>query len=299
MHETVAHGHRPVLLDDVVELCATLPGALVVDGTLGRGGHAAALLERGVRLVGLDRDPDAIAAVRARLGPEVELHQAPFSRIPELLGERRADAVLLDLGVSSPQIDTASRGFSFRNDGPLDMRMDPTSGEPVSAWLEHVDDTELADVLFRLGEERQSRRIARAILAARPIHTTGQLADIVAKTIGRGDGRIHPATRTFQALRMVINDELGQLDAALRAIPELLAPGGRFVVIAFHSLEDRAVKQAFRTLAGEGGPVDFKGQPLTSPRFRLVERRARKGEERDPTNPRARSARLRALERLP
>lgn len=303
MHEAAPHGHRPVLLDDVVELCAPRAGALVVDGTLGRGGHAEALLDQGVHLVGLDRDPEAIAAVQARFGARfgdrVELHHAPFARIPDVLGGRRADAVLLDLGVSSPQLDTASRGFSFRNDGPLDMRMDPSSGEPVSAWLDHVDEAELVDVLFKLGEERHARRVARAVLAARPLRTTGALADVVARTLGRGDGRIHPATRTFQAFRMAVNDELGQLEAVLRTVPECLAPGGRFVVIAFHSLEDRAVKQAFRALAGEGAPVDYRGQPLVAPRFRLVERRARKGDERDPTNPRARSARLRALERLP
>ncbi len=303
MHDAGPHGHRPVLLDDAVELCAPRADALVVDGTLGRGGHAAALLAHGVHLVGLDRDPEAIAAVRARLGEpfgeHLELHHAPFSRIPEVLAGRRADAVLLDLGVSSPQLDTPSRGFSFRNDGPLDMRMDPSSGEPVSAWLDHTDEATFVDVLFRLGEERQARRIARAVLAARPLRTTGELADVVARTVGRGDGRIHPATRTFQALRMVVNDELGQLAAVLQAVPECLAPGGRFVVIAFHSLEDRLVKQAFRTLAGDGAPTDMRGHPLVTPRFRLVERRARKGEDRDPTNPRARSARLRALERLP
>lgn len=301
MHDAGPHGHRPVLLDDAVELCAPRAGALVVDGTLGRGGHAAALLAHGVHLVGLDRDPEAIAAVRARLGDDghLELHHAAFSRIPEVLAGRRADAVLLDLGVSSPQLDTPSRGFSFRNDGPLDMRMDPSSGEPVSAWLDHTDEATFVDVLFRLGEERQARRIARAVLAARPLRTTGELADVVARTVGRGDGRIHPATRTFQALRMVVNDELGQLAAVLQAVPECLAPGGRFVVIAFHSLEDRLVKQAFRALAGDGAPTDMRGHPLVTPRFRLVERRARKGEDRDPTNPRARSARLRALERLP
>ncbi len=304
MDEPAVHGHRPVLLADAVELllpdrdpAAAAP--LVVDGTLGRGGHAAALLLRGVRLVGLDRDPDAIAAVRARLGDSVELHHAPFSSIPAILAGRRADGVLLDLGVSSPQLDQPERGFSFRNDGPLDMRMDPSSGQPVSAWLDQIDEAGLVDVLFRLGEERHARRVARAILAARPLLTTRALADLVAGTLGRGDGRIHPATRTFQALRMCINDELGQLEAALRGVPALLAAGGRFVVIAFHSLEDRAVKQAFRALAGEGAPVDLRGHALTAPRFRLVERRARKGEDRDPTNPRARSARMRALERLP
>ncbi len=297
MHEPGEWGHAPVLLDDVLALLAPRAGGLVVDGTIGRGGHAAAILAAGARVVGIDRDPDAIAAVAARLGAAVELHHAPFSSIPAVLGDRLADGVLLDLGVSSPQLDRPERGFSFRSDGPLDMRMDPTRGVPVGEWLDGVDEEALADVLWRYGEERASRRVARAILAARPLRTTLQLAEVVAKVLPRERG-LHPATRTFQALRIQINGELDELAAALRDIPERLAPGGRFVVIAFHSLEDRAVKQAFRALAGEGAPVDLRGHPLVAPRFRLVERRARKGEERD-DNPRARSARVRALERLP
>ena len=290
-------GHAPVLLDDVLDVLAPRPGALFVDGTLGRGGHAEALLARGVQLIGLDRDPEAIAAGRARLGDTVELHHAPFSRIPHVLAGRLADGVLLDLGVSSPQLDVAARGFSFRSDGPLDMRMDPTSGEPVGEWLARAGEAELADVLYQLGEERQSRRVARAIVAARPLRGTAHLAEVVARVLPP-DRRIHPATRTFQALRIFVNRELEELDAALASVPECLAPGGRFAVISFHSLEDRAVKQAFRRLAGEGAPVDLRGHPLVPPRFRLLERRARKGGDRDP-NPRARSARLRALERLP
>lgn len=297
MHDPGPFGHAPVLLDDVLDVLAPRPGALFVDGTLGRGGHAEALLARGVRLVGLDRDPDAIDAVRARLGDAVELHHAPFSRIPEVLGDRRADGVLLDLGVSSPQLDRPERGFSFRADGPLDMRMDPTRGEPVSAFLERCTSEELADVLWRYGEERQSRRVARAIVGARPLRGTAHLAEVVARALPP-DKRIHPATRTFQALRIWVNDELGELDDALARVPECLAAGGRFAVIAFHSLEDRRVKDAFRRLAGEGAPVDLYGKPVVPPRFRLVERRARKGEDRD-VNPRARSARLRTLERLP
>ncbi len=292
------HEHVPVLLDDVVELIAPRPGALVVDGTLGRAGHTSALLERGAVVVGLDRDPDAITAVRARF-PELEVHHARFGEISAVLAGRRPDAVLLDLGVSSPQLDTPERGFSFRFGGPLDMRMDTSRGLSVGEWLDQIDEPGLVDVLFRLGEERHSRRIARAILAARPLRSTTDLVDAVLSAVSRGDGRIHPATRTFQALRMAVNDELGELETALRVVPDLLAPGGRFVVIAFHSLEDRAVKQAFRSLAGEGAPVDLRGNPLVAPRFRLVERRARKGEDRDPTNPRARSARLRVIERLP
>ena len=297
MHEPGEWGHAPVLLDDVLALLAPRAGGLVVDGTIGRGGHAAAILAAGARVVGVDRDPDAIAAVAARLGAGVELHHAPFSSIPALLGDRLADGVLLDLGVSSPQLDRPERGFSFRSDGPLDMRMDPTRGVSVGEWLDGVDEEALADVLWRYGEERASRRVARAILAARPLRTTLQLAEVVAKVLPRERG-LHPATRTFQARRIQINGELDELAAALRDVPERLAPGGRLVVIAFHSLEDRAVKQAFRALAGEGAPVDLRGHPLVTPRFRLVERRARKGEERD-DNPRARSARVRALERLP
>jgi 16S rRNA (cytosine1402-N4)-methyltransferase len=297
VHDPDPHGHVPVLLSDVLELLDPKPGELFVDGTLGRGGHASALLERGVRLVGLDRDPDAIAAVRARLGAGPELHHAPFSRIPEVLGDRRADGVLLDLGVSSPQLDRPERGFSFRFDGPLDMRMDPTSGEPVGEWLERVDERELADVLFRLGEERQARRVARAIVAARPLRGTAHLAEVVARVLPH-EHRIHPATRTFQALRIHVNRELEELDDALSRVPGCLAPGGRFAVIAFHSLEDRAVKQAFHALAGEGAPRDLYGRPVVPPAFTLLERRARKGEDRDP-NPRARSARLRVLGRNP
>ncbi len=293
--------HVPVLLESVVELLAVRPGGLYVDGTLGWGGHASAVLAAGGRLVGTDRDPDALAAARARLGPGVELHHARFSALPALLGGRRADGILLDLGVSSPQLDRPERGFSFRAVGPLDMRMDPTVGEPVWAWLDHVGADELADVLWRYGDERASRRIARTIVARRaepevePLRTTRQLAELVASVVP-ADGRIHPATRTFQALRIHVNDELGELERALAALPECLAPGGRLVVISFHSLEDRAVKLRFRELAGEGGERDLFGRAVHTPGFRLVERKARKGD--DDANPRARSARVRALERI-
>lgn len=293
--------HIPVLLDDVVDLLAVRPGGLYVDGTLGWGGHAAAIVARGGRLVGTDRDPDALAAARARLGPDAELHHATFSALPALLGDRRADGILLDLGVSSPQLDRPERGFSFRAIGPLDMRMDPTSGEPVWAWLDRVGADELADVLWRYGEERGSRRVARAIVQRRteadvePLRTTRQLAELVASVVP-ADGRIHPATRTFQALRIFVNDELGELERALDALPGCLAPGGRMVVISFHSLEDRAVKQRFRALAGEDAERDLYGRPVSTPEFRLVERKARKGG--DDGNPRARSARVRALERI-
>ena len=287
--------HVPVLLGDVLDLLNVRAGGLYVDGTLGYGGHGAAILARGGRLVGLDRDAEALAASRARLGSEIEAHHTTFSSIATLLGARRADGVLLDLGVSSPQLDRPERGFSFRSDGPLDMRMDPSSGIPVGQWLDEVDEPTLVRTLRDFGEERQAGRISRAILAARPLGTTRQLAELVARLLPF-DGRIHPATRTFQALRIAINDELGELDRALATIPECLAPGGRFVVIAFHSLEDRRVKQRFRSLAGEGEQKDLYGNPVVPPRFELVERRARKGDA-DP-NPRARSARARAITRL-
>lgn len=293
--------HRSVLPDDVVDLLAVRPGGLYVDGTLGWGGHARAVLEAGGRLLGTDRDPDALAAARARLGPDAELHHACFSELPRLLGDRRADGILLDLGVSSPQLDRPERGFSFRLVGPLDMRMDPTSGEPASAWIARASAEELADVFFRYGEERQSRRVARAIVQHRterpeePLLTTRQLAELVASVLP-ADGRIHPATRVFQAIRIFVNDELGELERALAALPGCLAPGGRLLVISFHSLEDRAVKLRFRHLAGEDSPRDLYGNPLVPADFRLVERRARKGDGAD--NPRARSARLRAIERV-
>ena len=297
MHEPAFH-HESVLLDDVVELLRPRPDALFVDGTLGGGGHALALLERGVRLVGFDRDPAALAAAGARLAAyadRVELPHATFDRIPEFVAGG-VDGLLLDLGVSSPQLDQPARGLSFRADGPVDFRMDPTSGRPLSELLDEVDEAELGDVLFRYGEERQSRRVARAILAARPFTGTLHLASVIAGATF-GEKRIHPATRSFQGLRIWVNDELGQLDRALAALPGLLAPGGRMGVISFHSLEDRAVKQAFRALAGVGAPTDVYGHPLTPPRVRLVEPGGRASP--DSPNPRARSARLRVLEALP
>lgn len=293
--------HLSVLLDDVVDLLSVRPGGLYVDGTLGWGGHARAVLERGGHLLGTDRDPDALAAARSRLGPDAELHHARFSELPALLRGRRPDGILLDLGVSSPQLDRPERGFSFRLVGPLDMRMDPSSGAPASEWIARATAEELADVFFRYGEERQSRRVARAIVQHRterpeePLLTTRQLAELVARVLP-ADGRIHPATRVFQAIRIFVNDELGELERALEALPECLAPGGRLVVISFHSLEDRAVKQRFRHLAGEDAPRDLYGNPVTPAAYRLVERRARKGTADE--NPRARSARLRAIERV-
>ena len=290
--------HRSVLLHDTLELLEVVAGGLYADGTLGWAGHAAEVQRRGGRVLGVDRDVDALAAARARLGPDAELHHACFSALPSILAGRPCNGILLDLGVSSPQLDRPDRGFSFRAEGPLDMRMDRTQGESAADWLNRVGEAELVDVLFRYGEERHARRVARKILGHRelaPLRSTRELAELVADCVP-ADGRIHPATRTFQGIRIFINDELGELERALRALPDCLAPGGRLVVISFHSLEDRPVKKAFRALCGEDSPRDLYGRPVVEPAYRLVERRARKGGD-DP-NPRARSARLRAIERI-
>lgn len=298
------YAHAPVLLDDVVELLAPRPGARFLDGTLGGGGHAAALLARGVRLDAFDRDASAIEASALRLADHLErgalrLHNAPFGDAARMLLDAEPgtllDGILLDLGVSSPQLDRADRGFSFQTDGPVSMVMDQRDA-PLSERLTQVDEPTLTRVLRELGDEPNARRVAQTILFGRPWAGTRALAEAVASVAAPTRGT-HRATRTFQALRIWVNDELGQLDRALADLPALLAPGGRFAVISFHSLEDRRVKQAFATLAGDGAPKDLYGHPVVAPGFRLVERRARKGEDRDP-NPRARSARLRVLERI-
>lgn len=257
--------HRPVLLRETVAILELREGLVVVDGTVGAGGHARAIVNAiaptGV-LVGLDRDSEILAAARTalvgadgdRAGARVSLHHLPFSCMREALaaaGQPRCDRVLLDLGVSSMQLDRAERGFSFRADGPLDMRMDSAGSTSAADWLARVGEQELADAIYRLGEERHSRRIARAIVEARrrtPIRRTAQLAQLVvdAMPAAARHGRIHPATRTFQAIRMVVNDELGELERGLSAALECLRPGGRLAVISFHSLEDRVVKHFLR-----------------------------------------------------
>ncbi len=286
-------GHLPVLLAESLELLAVKPGGLYVDGTLGLGGHAAEVLRRSApdgRLLGVDKDGETLERAMARLapfGPRVRFARADFREIPELLGGARADGILLDLGVSSVQLDTADRGFSFQADGPLDMRMDRTRGETAAEVVNRTRERDLADLIFRFGEERGSRRIARAITRARergPIRTTAELAEVVRRAAPRGRPGLHPATRTFQALRIRVNRELEGLSPALGALAECLAPGGRLVVIAFHSLEDREVKHTFRDLATRG--------------FRLLTKKPiRPGAEELRLNPRARSARLRAVAR--
>jgi len=285
--------HVPVLLDEVVHWLAPERGGCFVDCTVGLGGHAGVLLQHGVeRLVGIDRDPAALALARQALqdfGDRVELVHADYRELARILDARgltTVDGILVDLGVSSMQLEAEGRGFSFRRDEPLDMRMDTSRGETCADLLATVDETELADVIYQFGEERNSRRIARALVrarAARPLETTGQVADIVRRASRvKGYWRIDPATRTFQALRIWVNRELEGLDAFLETAAGRLVPGGRLAVITFHSLEDRVVKHTFRRL--EAVRV-LTRRPIVA------------GDEEVARNPRARSAKLRAVER--
>ena len=305
--------HIPVLVDAVLDALAPAADGFYVDATFGRGGHAARLVQAlGAegRLLAIDRDPQAIAFGRRHFADEMRLAfvQAPFSELQALVrteaGGRAVNGILLDLGVSSPQLDEAERGFSFAKDGPLDMRMDPTRGEPVSDWLARASTEEMRKVIAELGEERFARRVAEAVSASRretPITRTAQLAAIVARAVRTREPGKHPATRTFQALRMFINDELGQLRIALAGAFALLAPGGRLVVISFHSLEDRAVKE-FMNSKARVDPV-FAGLPIIPPQARptlkLVGRKLRASDAEIARNPRSRSAILRVAERLP
>jgi 16S rRNA (cytosine1402-N4)-methyltransferase len=287
-------GHRPVLLAESLELLAVRRGGLYVDGTVGLGGHAAELLRRSApdgRLLAIDRDGETLERARAALlpfAPRARLVHGDYREIPALLGGERADGILLDLGLSSAQLDAAERGFSFQAPGPLDMRMDRSGGETAAEVVNRTPERELADLIYRYGEEPASRRIARAIVEARRrsrIETTTALAEIVRAVAGRSRRPgLHPATRTFQALRIRVNRELEALGATLEALALCLAPRGRLAVIAFHSLEDREVKVTFRALLTQG---------FTALTRRPVRPRAEEVRE----NPRARSARLRAIER--
>ena len=246
--------HIPVLYQEVLKGLRIKPGGRYIDGTLGGGGHAAGILEKSSpagQLLGIDADSRAVAISAERLaeyGLRVTLVNANFTRLAEIASQYRfrpADGILLDLGLSSLQLASGERGFSFQLEGPLDMRFNPHQGEPASELVNGLPTPELADILHRYGEERRARRIAQAIVAARPIHTTRQLAEVVARAVGRR-GKIHPATRTFQALRIAVNEELSALSQALPQAVELLAPQGRLVVISYHSLEDRLVKRFYR-----------------------------------------------------
>jgi len=296
--------HVPVLLGEVLAGLAPRAGGRFVDGTLGGGGHAAAVLEASApdgRLLGIDADPAALAAARARLaafGERVRLAHGNFrdlGRLAHEYGFDSVDGVLLDIGVSSHQLDTPERGFSFTADARLDMRLDPTSGETAADLVNDTPEGELADLIYRYGEERGSRRVARFIAEARrkrPIETTGELAELVARALGGRHGKIHPATRTFQALRIATNRELESLETTLPQAVELLAEGGRLAIISFHSLEDRIVKLFFRAESGYGGSQQpARLQIITKKPIEASEQEAR-------ANPRSRSAKLRVAEKL-
>lgn len=288
---------------EVLALLDLRPGAVVVDATAGAGGHLGRLAEAvgpGGRVIAVDRDlrafeDNAAGGVVRRYADRAVLHHARFSTLPQVLqaeGVDRVDALLCDLGVSSMQLDEGARGFSFRQDGPLDMRMDREDGETAWEMLARLDESEIADLLYHYGEERQSRRIARAIKRAWPLpDSTLALAERIAAAMGGPRGRIHPATRSFQALRIALNRELDELDALLTQLPSLLRSGGRAALISFHSLEDRRVKQSFRTgasAAGEQGVV-----------YRILTKRPLVAHEDEVAhNPRSRSAKLRGVERL-
>ena len=301
--------HTPVMLDEVVDLLVPVPPGVLVDATLGGAGHASAILTAhpGLRLVGVDRDADALAAAATRLAPfgerVVALHHARFDRLPHLVAGP-ASAVLADLGVSSPQLDRAERGFSYRVDGPLDMRMDRSQRRTAADVVNGADEDALARMLVASGERRFARRIARRLVAARPIETTVELADVVRDAIPAAARRTggHPARRVFQALRIAVNDELGILGPSVDAAVDLLAPGGRLVVLAYHSGEDRIVKDRLLA-ASTGGCHCPPGLPCVCgavPRVRLLNRGARKPTPAEvAANPRSESARLRGCERLP
>jgi 16S rRNA (cytosine1402-N4)-methyltransferase len=304
--------HTPVLLDEVLAGLAVKATGRYCDATFGRGGHAEAILQQlgsAGRLCAIDRDPEAIAAGRERFAaePRLTLVRGSFGRLEERVRaagwEGGLQGVLLDLGVSSPQLDEARRGFSFMQDGPLDMRMDNESGLSAAQWLARAGEREIADVLFKLGEEKFSRRIARAIVAARaetPVTTTRQLAGIVAGAVPTREPGKHPATRTFQAIRIHVNRELEEAEAALPQAVNLLAPGGRLCVISFHSLEDRLVKRFMRREA-QGDPIYAElpnVPPHARPRLKLVGGAVMPSDEEITRNPRARSAVLRVAERV-
>ena len=292
--------HVPVLLEECLDLLNVQPGGIYADATLGLGGHSGAIARRlgaGGTLIAFDRDPEAMAKAQARMAeiaeelgsemPAVRYVSRPFSDITEEIAPGSLDGLLADFGVSSLQLDEPHRGFSFRSDGPLDMRMDPRVGPTAEQVVNQADEEDLANLIYEFGEERRSRRIARAIVRARPISTTAELARVVSAAAHsmKGD-KIHPATRTFQALRIQVNRELTEIQTLLESAGSLLKPGGRVVLISFHSLEDRLVKDNFRAGAKAGVLEILTKKPLT----------ATAEEER--TNPRSRSAKLRAAERL-
>ncbi|MDX1375954.1 MAG: 16S rRNA (cytosine(1402)-N(4))-methyltransferase RsmH [Burkholderiales bacterium] len=307
MH-AIARVHRPVMLEETLAALALRPEGVYVDGTFGRGGHARALLARlgpRGRLIAIDRDPEAIAAARALRDARVHAVQAPLRALAATLdaaGIRHADGMLFDLGVSSPQLDDPARGFSFRADGPLDMRMDPGSGVSAAQWLATAAEPEIREVIRNYGEERFAKQIAAAIVAARagqPIRTTRQLADLVGAAVRTREPGQDPATRTFQALRILVNRELEEVSLMLPQAVAHLATHGRLAVISFHSLEDRIVKRFFAGAARPALPADLpiRASEMPAPQLRLIGRARRPSAAELAENPRARSALLRVAER--
>lgn len=309
--------HKPVLLQETIRALQPRPGGVYIDGTVGAGGHAAAILEASGpdgQLFGFDQDQSALAVAARRLaefGNRVHLFHSNFDRLSQVAKEQHlppADGILLDLGVSSLQLEQPERGFSFQLDGPLDMRMNPETGQAAAELVNGLSEDELADLIYRYGEEPQSRRIARAIVRARPILRTQELARVISKAIPsrtgrsrrqRGRTRIHPATRTFQALRIAVNDELGALERVLPQAIELLKPGGRLAIISFHSLEDRIVKQYFKQESQDC--ICPPEQPVCTCRhkatIRIITKRPITSSSAEVAeNPKARSAKLRVVE---
>ncbi len=292
--------HVPVLLDEALKYLNVRPGGVIVDATLGLGGHSSAIAKRlggSGKLICFDRDPEAMAKARVRLDelaaelgsemPDVVYEPRAFSEAADAIKPGSIDGLLADFGVSSLQLDEAHRGFSFRSDGPLDMRMDTRTGETAGQVVNQEDENELADLIYEFGEERRSRRIARAIVRARPIETTAELAQVISAAAPsmKGD-KIHPATRTFQALRIRVNNELGEIESLLKCAPSLLKPGGRLVLISFHSLEDRQVKDSFRDAHRDKTFEVLTKKPVVA------------SEQEQLRNPRSRSAKLRAAEKV-
>lgn len=297
--------HIPVLLNEVITALNIKPDGLYVDATFGRGGYSRAMLAQNARVIGIDRDPEAIAAGEklAAANSNFRMLRGTFGNLESHLASAKVDfvdGIAFDIGVSSPQIDDAARGFSFRNDGPLDMRMDPTTGQSAADLVNSMDEQALADLLYTYGEERQSRRIARAIVSGRPITSTLQLREVIHSVMKRSPDGIDTATRSFQALRIAVNDELGELERGLAAAEKALNPGGRLVVVSFHSLEDRIVKDFMRDRAGRNAGPSRHMPARTEQKqyFTLVGKQpVTPGEEECARNPRARSSRLRVAER--
>jgi 16S rRNA (cytosine1402-N4)-methyltransferase len=297
--------HQPVLASEAIAALALRPDGVYVDGTFGRGGHSRAILERlgpSGRLIALDRDPEAEQAARAIGDPRFAFHRSDFSRLSEVLGEQLVHGMLFDLGVSSPQLDDPARGFSFRGDGPLDMRMDPTRGQSAAQWLAFAEEEEIREVIRDYGEERFAKQIAAAIVAARggePLVRTRQLADLVGQAVRTREPGQDPATRTFQALRIHLNRELEEVSLMLPQAAARLAPGGRLAVISFHSLEDRIVKRFMQQAARPEVPRDLplRASEMPQPVLTLVGRATKASDQEIRANPRSRSATLRVAER--